>query len=756
MKLTHSPFRTLPHGFAWTSTLGLLGSLAAQTAAPTPAVNPATEGEPTDELPEIVVTTTSEKVYKPERLQSPKYTEPLRDVPQTITVIPKAVIEDRGAFSLRDVLRNTPGISMQAGEGGGGLSGDNLSIRGFTSRGDLYQDGVRDTGSYNRDPFNTEQVEVTKGPSSSSNGRGSTGGSINLTSKLANQEQGGSVSQSFGTDNLYRTTADYNQPISDHMALRVNGMYHSADTPGRDVVNQERYGLAASLAFGLGTETRAYINYQHLSENNIPDYGIPWVPANGTFSGSGTRLNNYKDKAPPVSFDNFYGRENTDFEDVQSDIITGILEHDFSDKLKLRNVLRYGRVYRNSVITAPRFFDTVPTAQIPDPANPGQFINDPATVGNQYTSALNRQMQAREQTQEILSNQTNFTAEFDTGILKHALVTGMELTWERQVNANAARADAAGRSDIFNPGLNDGVYTGRPVLPGGAESHLDTFSLYAFDTISIAKYVELNGGLRYDHLEYESRNPGGSAGFSGSDDLISWKAGIVVKPVEYGSIYFSYGTSFNPSIDTNVGLGLTAAVADLNPEENRSYELGTKWDLFDERLSLTAALFRSEKTNARTNDPILGTVLAGDQVVQGVEFGLAGNITKDWQVFAGYAYMESEVRDSAVVAELGQSLGNTPDHSFNIWTTYNLPFRVQVGFGAQYVGDRQNGNSNTSRTAPGYWTCDAMLNYQVNDKFNVRLNVYNLADERYIDRVGGGHFVPGAGRSAALTASYKF
>ncbi|MES2737118.1 MAG: TonB-dependent siderophore receptor [Verrucomicrobiota bacterium] len=730
MKLTPTPIRSLPQGLAWTSTLGLLGSLAAQTAAPAPAPAPETkpEGEASADLPEVVVTAETEKLYKPERLQSPKYTEPLRDVPQTITVIPKAVIEDRGAFSLRDVLRNTPGISMQAGEGGGGLSGDNLSIRGFTSRGDLYQDGVRDTGSYNRDPFNTEQVEVTKGPSSSSNGRGSTGGSINLSSKLANLEQGGSVSQSYGTDNLYRTTADYNQPISDHMALRVNGMYHSADTPGRDVVNQERYGLAASLAFGLGTETRAYINYQHLSENNIPDYGIPWVPATKTGV-----LQPYRDQAPPVDFDSFYGRENTDFEDVQSDIITGILEHDFSDKLKLRNVLRYGRVYRNSVITAPRFVS--------------------ATDG---TTTLNRQMQAREQTQEILSNQTNLTAEFDTGILKHALVTGMELTWERQVNSNAARADVAGRTDIFDPGRNDSVYTGRPLLPGGAESHLDTFSLYAFDTISITKYVELNGGLRYDHLEYESRGPNGTTGFSGSDDLISWKAGIVVKPVEQGSIYFSYGTSFNPSIDTNVGLGLTAAVEDLNPEENRSYELGTKWDLFDERLSLTAALFRSEKTNARTNDPILGTVLAGDQVVQGVEFGLAGNITKDWQVFAGYAYMESEVRDSAVVAELGQSLGNTPDHSFNIWTTYNLPFRVQVGFGAQYVGDRQNGNASTARTAPGYWTCDAMLNYQVNDKFNVRLNVYNLADERYIDRVGGGHFVPGAGRSAALTASYKF
>lgn len=743
MKLTTSSIRSLPKGVAWTSALGLIGSLAAQTAAPAPATaeQPKKEGQAGEELPEVVVTAASEKVYKPERLQTPKYTEPLRDIPQTITVIPKAVIEDRGAFSLRDVLRNTPGISMQAGEGGGGLPGDNLSIRGFNARGDMYQDGMRDTGSYNRDPFNTEQVEVAKGPSSTTSGRGATGGSINLSTKMANQERGGSLSQSFGTDNLYRTTVDYNQPISDHMALRVNGLYHSADTPGRDITNQERYGMAASLAFGLGTDTRLFLNYQHLTENNIPDYGIPWVPSNGPFIGAGARLNNYGDQAPPVDFDSFYGRENTDYEDVQSDIFTAILEHDFNDNLKLRNVLRYGRVDRDSLITAPRFVDLDPV--------PNDDVHE-------YDGSLNRQMQRRQQLQEILTNQTILTANFETGLLKHALVTGMELAWERQVNANAARADVAGRSDIFDPNLNDGVYTGRPVLPGGAESHLDTFSVYAFDTINITRFVELSGGLRYDHLEYESRGPGGTAGVAGSDDLISWKAGINIKPVENGSIYFAYGTSFNPSIDTNTGLGLSAANSQLNPEENRNFELGTKWDLFDDRLALSAALFRSEKTNARTNDPILGTVLAGDQVVQGVEFGLNGQITDNWSIFAGYAYMDSEVRDSGVVAELGQTLGNTPDHSFNIWTTYNLPFRVQIGFGAQYVGDRQNGNSNTSRTAPGYWTCDAMINYEVTEKFNVRLNVYNIADERYIDRVGGGHFVPGAGRSAAITATYKF
>jgi catecholate siderophore receptor len=731
MKINTSSIRSLPQGFAWTSTLGFLGTLAAQTAAPvpapaTPAANAATDG--TTELPEVVVSAETERLYKPERLQSPKITEPLRDVPQTITVIPKAVIEDRAAFSLRDVLRNTPGISIQAGEGGGGLPGDSLTIRGFASRSDIYQDGVRDIGSYNRDPFNTEQVEVTKGPASTNSGRGSTGGSINISTKMANLEQGGTLSQSFGTDNLYRSTGDYNMVLSEHSALRVNALYHSADTPGRDITNQERYGIAASLAFGLGTDTRVFLNYQHLTENNIPDYGIPWVPAN-----AGGILAPHRDKAPPVDFDSFYGRENTDFEDVQSDIITGIIEHDFSDNLKLRNVLRYGRTHRESVITAPR------------------FLNAPGG-----STVLNRQMQAREQTQEILSNQTNLNANFETGILKHALVAGMEISMERQVNANAARADAGSRGNLLDPNFNDSAYTGRPRLPTPAESHLDTIAFYLFDTINITRFVELNGGLRFDHIEADVRGVGAARDQSRRDDMLSWKTGIVVKPVEYGSIYFGYGTSFNPSIDTNAGLGLTAAQVSLEPEENRNMELGTKWDFLDERLSFNAALFRSEKTNARTTDVAGNTVLAGNQVVEGVEFGLAGQITKNWNVFAGYAYMRSEVEESGNAAEIGQVLGNTPDHTFNLWTTYNLPYNVQIGFGAQYVGDRQNGNSSTSRTAPGYWTCDAMLNYQVNDKFNIRLNVLNLADERYIDRVGGGHFVPGVGRSATITATYKF
>lgn len=726
-----------------TSLLCAAGSLAAQTTdnGTTPAKK---TNSPVTDMGEIIVEAEGQ-VYNPSRLANPKYTEPLRDIPQTITVIPKAVIEDRGAFSLRDVLRNTPGISMQAGEGGGGAPGDSVSIRGFSARTAWFMDGMRDYGAYNRDPFNTEQVEVVKGPSSSNSGRGATGGSINMATKMANLGSDYVSSLSYGSNDLIRGTVDANQQLDEHTAFRLNGMYHSADTPGRDHVEQERWGIAASLALGLGTDTRFFVNYQHMDENNIPDYGIPWVPTNGAgpFAGTGAPLNGHINDAPPVSFSNFYGNTAIDYEDVDHDSISGILEHDFSDKIKLRNIFRYARTYRDSIYTSPRFRDT-----------------DAGTPGNQYTSQLNRQSQRRRMTYEAIANQTNLNVEFDTGPIKHAIATGLELAWERQLNANAAAVTSL--TDVFNPDISTptGLY---PSLPGDAESHLDTIALYLFDTMKIGRLFEINGGIRYDHIEAESRGAGGTRGFSNTDDLFSWKAGLVFKPVEYGSFYFGYGTSFNPTIDgsTATGLGLAAANASLDPEETRSMELGTKWDVFNERLSLTMAIFRSEKTNARTTNAGV-TSLAGNQVIEGIEFGISGNITKHWQIFAGYAFMQSETQASSVAAAIGQPLGNVPENSGNLWTTYSLlENKLQIGAGVQYVGDIQgageNATATNTRLAPEYWTADAMISYQFTKNFTLRLNIYNLTDERYIDRISGtGHFVPGPGRSAALTAVVKF
>ncbi|MES2595601.1 MAG: TonB-dependent siderophore receptor [Verrucomicrobiota bacterium] len=736
------------------SLLCAAGSVTAQTAAPSTEQK---KPEQTTEISEIIVEGRKD-VYNPQRLQSPKYTEPLRNIPQTITVIPRSVIEDRGAFSLRDVLKNTPGISMQAGEGVSGAgTGDNLAIRGFSSRSDWFIDGIRDLATYNRDPFNIEQVEVVKGPASTTVGRGSTGGSINLATKMATLDSSNLSTISIGTNNLARGTFDVNQKLDEHTAIRLNGMYHEQDVAGRDDVHQERYGLAASLAFGLGTETRVTLNYQRLEENNIPDFGIPWVPGTGNFVGAAAGLGSRRNDTPGVSYDNFYGRKDVDFQKTQGDIFTAIIEHDFSDHFHIRNTTRYSRVHTNSLLTAPRFRDITP----------GGVTN--------YDGTLSREEQRRQMTNEYITNQTLITADFKTGLLKHDLVTGFEFTAERQLTAT--RAGITSFTNIFNPGVDLPLPLGqanpnrdnKTQLPGAAEAHLDTASAYIFDTISIGEHFQVSGGLRYDHMEAEARGRGtgdyfggGSEGPTNTDDLFSWKAAVVYKPVDYGSVYFGYATAFNPTVDGAIpgGLGLNTPTnltsAQLDPEESRSYELGTKWDILDNRLSLMASLFRTEKTNARTTFAGV-TTLAGDLVVDGIELGVSGQITKNWQIFAGAAHMQSEVKDSSNVGEIGHPLASAPEYTFNLWTTYNIIEPLQIGFGAQYMGEVVGSTTNTVRVVPDYWTVDAMVSYRINDKVSLRLNIYNLADHRYIETSGStGHFIPGPGRSAALSANIKF
>jgi catecholate siderophore receptor len=654
---------------------------------------------------------------------SVKFTEPLRDIPQTITIIPASVIKEQGATTLREVLRNVSGISIQAGEGGV-PAGDNLSVRGFSARTDLFVDGVRDFGSYARDPFNVEQIEVAKGPSSSFVGRGSTGGSINLSSKIPSLTAARTATLGGGSSSYKRATVDVNQPIGaiKGAAFRFNGMFTNGGAPGRDVVENRRWGLAPSLAFGLDSMTKVIFSYSHLDQDNLPDYGIPWVP------NTNIPLAAYADEAPPVSFNNFYGLTTRDYEKTFTRIGTGELRHDFNDSVGIRSVLRYGRTKRDSVIAAPRFASTAETI-------------------------LNRQLQSRDQTDTIAASQTNLVVNTVTGDLEHAVVAGIEFA--RETSRNFARTGpAAPQADLYNPDANQ-LYSG-PITRTGAvtRSVADTAAAYAGDTVKFNDKWQVTGSLRFDQfqLDYRSTATDGLVSpFESTDTMLSGRAGLVYKPVANGSLYVGYGTSLNPSAE---GLSLTAATADLKPEKSRSYEAGTKWDFLSNRLSMNAAYFRTEKTNARTpgvnpGDP--PTVLNGEQYVDGVEFGVQGFVSSTWETFTSYTFMRSRIVTSNNAAEVGREFGNTPRHSFNVWTNYQFPWRFDLGGGVNYVGDRYNGNTNTARLAPGYWLADLTAAYHVSERLTLRLNANNLTNERYIDRVGGGHFVPGAGRSAMLT-----
>jgi catecholate siderophore receptor len=710
--------------------IGVLNAIALASAAHAQSPNSSPSGltnAPT-QLPEVVVHGQSEPGYKPELTGStPKYTEPLRDTPQSITVVPQQVLKDEGVTTLRDALRNVSGISIAAGEGGS--QGDNLTLRGFSARNDIFLDGMRDFGSYYRDPFNYEQIEVLKGPSSAMFGRGSTGGVLNQASKTPEMQSFLAGSFSLGTDITKRGTLDYNSPVplGTGTAVRLNLMGNDSQVAGRDAARFSRYGVAPSVAFGLGTSTRLTLSYFHQSEEDSPDYGLPWL----------------FNRPAPVDRSNFYGFGDHDFLRTAADIGTVRLEHDVSDAFTLRDQLRFANYGRDGLITEPR----IPAGVTP--ATPLDSID------------VQRNQIAVSSTETFLQNQFDTTTRFSTGFIEHTLVSGFEVGRE---TSDPTRFTYTGvpTTSLLDPDPGQD-FAGTSSIRSKVKTTATTAGVYAVDTLKLSEHWELIGGFRYDHFDVSYREAIAGTSLEHTDDLPSWRAGIVYKPLHNGSIYFEYGTSFNPSAEA---LSLSVANEGLDPESNRTFELGTKWDLLDERLSLRGALFRSEKENARETSPTDSTLsaLAGEQRVDGIELEAAGRITKEWQVFAGYTLMHSEVLSSEFFPNaVGAQLANVPEHTFTLWTTYQLPHGFEIGGGPRYVGSRTASSTapidpvtGEVKEIPGYWVVDALVKYHVTKNINVQLNVYNLADNYYYDQIHPAHVVPGAGRSAMLTAKFRF
>lgn len=676
-------------------------------------------------------------------IDSPKYSQPLRDTPQTVSLLSKEMIEQQGATTLRDVLNNVPGITLTAGEGGA-PAGDNLTIRGFSARNDIFIDGVRDLGAQSRDPFNMEQVEVVKGPSSTFTGRGSTGGTINLVSKLPNLRRSFSGSVTAGTNDTKRVTADINLPLNDSIAFRMNAMAHDANFPGRDDVQNRRWGAAPSIMFGLGTATRFAASYFYLEQDNTSDYGIPWVP-DTVANRANAELRDYIDRAAPVPRSTFYGFIGRDKEKLRSDLGTARFEHEFNDRLSIRSQLRYGYSRRDSIATPPRFA-----------ANAG--------VNTLAATVINREMRSWLATDDIVDSQTDVTVRFRTGGIDHSLVAGGSYAYEK--NRREIRTAANAATTLLDPNPHD-VYTG--VITTDArepEAKANSFAGYFFDTVRLSRQLQFVGGVRWDRFDVSGQNVitnvAGLVPIDRVDTILSGRAAVIFKPVEKGSLYAAYGSSANPSLE-----GLLYAPADVrtDPEKTRTYEIGTKWDLFANRLLLSGALFRVDKKDARTPSLIAGeaSTLDGDQRVQGIEISATGNITHSLQVFAGYTLLDSEILRSNTaptnvngifISEVGKRLINTPKNSFNLWATYAWD-RFFIGGGPRFV-DRRFGNNINTRIVDSYVVVDALASYKLTKNVDVRLNMNNIGDKYYIDRIGGGHIVPGAARSILLSTAFSF
>lgn len=726
----------------------------------------ATKEESVAKLPTIEVN--AENTYKADAVSSPKYTQPLVDTPQTIQVIKKELLQEQGAASLVEALRNTPGITLQMGENGNTSAGDTFQMRGFSTQTSTYVDGIRDLGAVSRDVFNLEQIEIVKGPSGAEAGRGSASGYINLVTKLPKAENSNEVSARYNTAENARLTADINQAINDNVAIRLNAMGQDGGVEGRDVVENNGWAIAPSIAFGLNTDTRFYLYSQHVRQNNIPDGGIPTVGMKGFFNADAD-LN----KAKAVDRSNYYGSVN-DYEDIEADMISAKIESDFGDKVKFTNTTRYGKSQMHRILTGINALN-----------KNGSSNSDNWTIS--------RSRQGVNQENKILANISSLNFNFKTGDIEHDLVTGLEFLQEQQISRTLA-TQMPGQTtvtpppaNLYNPNHYDVmpnlVYTG-----GYTDGETKTAAAYLFDTIKLLNNrLQFNGGVRVDyyHTEYDALTlPSGAtklvpANLVAHDTLVSWKLGSLFKPTENSSVYASYAKSLTPPGSSNFGLSAdtTGTQAANNPrgkpQETHHYEIGGKWDVLKNRLAVNAAVYHTENENQFTQDPItLNWLQEGKTRVKGVELGVVGQITDAWNISAGVAHMKTKQKDQQSVNSTTGAITTTdsvrwsPEWTATLWTTYDIA-GFKVGLGARYVDELVRANTTSSIPSatpanmpkvPSYVVFDAMAGYAFNKNASVNLNVYNLADKEYISALnnGGSRFALGQPRSAALTFNYKF
>lgn len=712
--------------------------------------------------------------YKIERSQDDKFTEEVRDTPKSVTIIPKEVIEDIGATSFREVVRSTPGVTLGTGEGGNAF-GDRIFIRGFEARNDVYIDGLRDPGVTSREIFAVEQIEVVKGPSGNFGGRGTTGGLVSLQSKRASFANDFLVAAGgVGTENFYRGTIDANYRIGDRVAVRVNGLYHSADTPGRDFVETERYGGTIAATAKLTDTLSVSADYYHYRLDGIPDFGHPFDV---------TTQQPYL-----VDRDNFYGVIGRDFLENGADVATLRIDFDPIDALSIRSVTRYGKTFNRYIVGTPGTICRVArTATGGCPT--GGTSAPPSGTGvpvseNEFT--LTAGSQRRWSDNEYWANVTDVTARLDTFGIEHTVVLGGEFADETietlPLNIPAFIEDPAGNPiptpgsfirNLLNPDpvLGFTIPIGPDTTNGPTSVNVESLSGYVIDTIKFTEAVQLVLGARYDGYKLAYFNPDSSnaAGLqpqalSNNTSFWNYQASLVVKPVEPLTLYASFATSSNPSgeqLDGN-GIsydGIAVQTQNLEPERNESYEAGIKYEIGGDFL-VTAAVYQITKENAREQTSPGVFELVGKQRSRGVELGFNGNVTSRLQLFGGFTYNDAKIVDSSVAANVGRRLANTPQVSASMLATYAITDTIQFG-GQVYYQDEIFGGTTFANTAfaPEYVRFDAVARWQPSQRFELRANVLNVTDERYYDaiyRSGAPFAYIAPGRSATLTATVTF
>ena len=676
--------------------------------------------------------------------------------PQVINVISAETLSEQGVTSLEQALRNVPGITTQIGEGGV-MNGDQFFIRGLAAKDDIYTDGLRDFGVYTRDSFNYGQIEVLKGPSSTTLGRGTTGGGINTTSKTPFMETAGSFTLAGGSAEYMRATADWNQTLGDGIAVRLNAMMHQNEVEGRDMIRSERWGVAPSIGFGLDGGTSLTLAYLHQEDDRVPDYGLPIASINSR----GVLL---PDLSVPTNL--FFGYE-SDRDETMVDTVTARLRHEVSDVLTLTSDTKFGVYTRYFQQTVPNTCTDTLTSPATGVTRCATYLtdNDPATVPQVGIGGPGPYDQTTMGVQNIS------TASYTTplGGMRNELLVGWDVSWQTNDRDQFNYLPARGPKDLLNPAHSPSP-TLSPVRNNVRESTAKDVSLFVSDRLWFNDQWSISGGLRAQWYEMDQNTTAFTATtttpptvasttftqLSSNSDFLTPRVSVIWEPSPEQTYYVSYATSATPpGITVSNGSTISATTADLDPEENKSIEAGTKFQLLDDRVLVQASIFKVEKNNAKEIDPLSGltTAQSGDsQEVQGFEIGAAGAITDEWSVNASYAYTDTKTTESTTAANIGNRVAFAPEQAASLWTTYNFTgplLGLETGLGVTYQGDVALNAANTA-FVPEYTSLDAMVSYAW-DRFRLSANVYNLTDELFYAQVHGNRVVPAAGRNFVVT-----
>ena len=714
--------------------------------------------------------------YKAKTSGDERHTRPLAETPQTISVITKTAIDDSGMTDLKQILAAQPGITLGTGENGNAF-GDRYIIRGQEARSDVFVDGLRDPGMTTRESFATEQIEISKGPNSSFAGRGTAGGAINAITKQATLDLDFTrFSVGVGSDDHVRVTADANKGFGDNFALRVNALYGDEDVPGRAPSSRNRQGLALSGLWEVNPDLSVTLDYYGLrAKDNMPDLGSYLV---------GTVPNRVPASNVPVY------AQTSDFLTSDVDTFTARVKLKLAPNVNLTNLTRYG-TSKNDYVTTGASYGT-------------RYVG---ATGTPYSTAYIDNGHTGWQEVDYFANQTNLRWDKELMGLKHEFIFSAEYTDHKVISGNynlnnsgfncrSANGTAAspfiGPNNAFCFNAANGASFGDPttlaqrntVRQGATQDwHVKTFSLSAMDTVDLTERFTVFGGLRADYLDYTlgrftstAQVPAGS--YSYSDTLVNGHGGLSYKITPKGIVYASVATAQDINggeADSGVSSGYGGAVfyqgqiAGAQPETSKNFELGTKWNLLDDKLLATAAIFQSTKSDVMegANYDALGTFNTGKNRVHGVEFGLVGNLTSKLSAQVGVSLMKSKVLASAVPANVGKPLSNFADKTFSAQAKYQLTNAFSFGAVARHESDRCGGQPDSaagfntagqcSQPVPAFTVYDLFAGYRFSKKLDVRLNILNATDKDYYTAVyrSGSFLYKGDARAVRLTLNYE-